>query len=81
MPFAEQRAGMAEDLARLEAPLRQAQELARALEERATAGQASGGAETLADDAALARVLGAARRVRADVGALMRTVRETKGSL
>jgi len=81
VPFAEQRAGMADDLARLEVTLRQAQEMARALEERATASQASGDTETLADDAALARVLGAAGRVRADVGVLMRTVRETKGSL
>ncbi len=72
---------MADDLARLEASLRQAQEMARALEERAAAGQASGDTETLADDAALVRVLGAARRVRADAGALMRAVRETKGSL
>ncbi len=67
MPFAEQRAGMADDLARLEVTLRQAQEMARALEERAAASQASSDTETLADDAALARVLGAARRVRAEV--------------
>jgi len=67
VPFAEQRAGMADDLARLEVTLRQAQEMARALEERAAASQASSDTETLADDAALARVLGAARRVRAEV--------------
>jgi len=79
--FAERRADLAADLARLEATLRQAQEMARALEEKSTASQASGDTETLADDAALARVLGAVRRVRMDVGALMRAVRETQGSL
>jgi len=79
--FAEQRASMAEDLARLEGLLRQAQEMARALEARATAAAAACDTETLADDAALARALGVARRVRVDAGALIRTVRETKGSL
>lgn len=81
MSFAERRADLAADLARLEATLRQAQEMARALEEKSTASQVSGDTETLADDAALARVLGAVRRVRMDVGALMRAVRETQGSL
>ena len=79
MAFDEHRAALAEELARLDNLVRQAQGVGRGLEERAEA--AAGETETLADDTALARVQSVAKRARQDLGALGRAVREARDTL
>ena len=79
MPFTEQRAALATQLAQLEDLLRQAQGISRALEERTAA--AANQTESFADDTALAHVAAAARRARQDLGALIRVVGGARGQL
>lgn len=79
MAFDEHRAAMGGELARLDDLVRQAQEVARGLAERAEA--AAGETETFADDTALARVQAVSKRARQDLGALARAVREARESL
>jgi len=69
MSFAEERAALAAELARLEELARQAQEVSRVLGERATA--AAERTETFADDTVVARVASTAKRARQDLGALV----------
>jgi len=76
MAFDERRAALAADLARLEDLARQARDVATGLDARAEA--AEGETETFADDTALARVRATAKRARQDLGALARTLRETR---
>jgi len=79
MAFDEHRVALAAELARLESLLRQAQEVTRGLGERAVA--AAEETNTFADDTALARVQGAVKRARQDLGALAREVRQTRDVL
>ncbi len=76
MAFDEHRAGLAAELARLEDLARQARDAANSLDARAEA--AEGATETFADDTTLARVRATAKRARQDLGALARTLRETR---
>lgn len=79
MSFAEQRAILRGEFARLEEVIRQAHELSRSLEERTE--ELSGATETLADDTLLARLSTTARKTRQDLGTLRRSVAAAKDQL
>jgi hypothetical protein len=79
MSFAEHRTALVAQLTNLEDLLRQAQNVSRALEERAAS--AASETETFADDTAVASVTAAAKRARQELGALLRAVGSAKGQL
>lgn len=72
MSFVESRAELAAQLGQLAEVLRQAQGLGRSIETRVEG--LSGQTETFADDTMIAQVGAAARRVRQEMGGLIRAV-------